>query len=645
MKTAKRARIKIDGVYDIECSNWTNFVVGACLSSLGDIEFYSEHQSSESRANGELELALDLVSRGGTWWAHAGGIYDHKWLIDHAAAMDHAIQIGAAGPRIVTAKIDRLNLRDSFALIPCTLKELTTGQGVHKEELDLPCECGENCGGYCSISRTMATHHYKRLVDYLEADCRSLLESLERIQAYADAQDLDMSATVGSSSWKTLKRWLGLPPADLDPNEHTFARGGYYGGRTQNIIPGVHHNVHKHDVCSMYPWTMSTIQMPVGVHHRLYGTDATSAMSAQKPGIYACTIVVPDMHLPPLPYRTDTRIHYPTGLISGKWALPEILYAESIGCNVRAVSECIVWDRQQQLFATYVDKHFELRSQAGKNTPVGLWLKFRLNSPTGKFGSNPDKDHYFVNPSKFVRCPGSDPCDGATGIDCGRCCAIHCNRRCGALTEHSDRIWSQYRYHLDECAHVEWAAYLTSAARVEWHKQAVSVANGLDVIYGDTDSIFSRFRRERRAGSKLGDWEYQGCSDKLVTIAPKAYYTVQNTPEHCKLCDKTHAVQAKAKGAGAPHDAPLKIGHTYGVKGVVGLRLGANLGHLFERKSNVTKGRRIQEGTGDRYRTRDGLTRAPTIVEVLDPQGALDAQFEADYGDDFDSYQDGATNG
>lgn len=620
--TSKRRDIQIDAVYDLECANWTDFVCGGYLESDGTYQLYSEHRSA-GPVNDQTRMADMMLARGGTVWAHGGGFYDHKWLIDIAARRNYTADISSAGPRIVTARIGKLNLRDTYALIPATLKELTAGQGIHKEELDLPCICENKCAGYCSIKRDMPVARYRRLTEYLRADCESLMQAMQKVRAYAADNDLDMTATVGSSSWRTMQRWLGLPPADLDANEHTFARGGYYGGRCQIPWPGEHRDVYRYDVSSMYPWSMKELAMPIGQHTRVYGADARAAFGREAPGLYQCTIDVPDMHLPPLPYRTKNRISYPTGRLTGTWCLPEIQYALSIGCKLRDVGEAIYWHRKaEKLFAPYVDKHFDLRAAVGKKSPVGIWLKFRLNSPTGKLGANPEKEHFFVNPSVIKKCPSSERCKYDGQWDCARCCEYHCTQRCGAMAEHSDYIWSQYRYHLDDCAHVEWASYLTAGARIEWHRQAVSVADGWDVLYGDTDSLRTLQPRTRRIGLTLGLWNDEGRIKRFVGHAPKTYWEEHYTDDSgaCPLCKSrlesgtvcSH-IDAKAKGLGAPRDKPLELGKVYPRKGVIGLKHGAKLGTLFTAKDG---GRKARFGTGDRVLLDNGRTRAPTVTEV-----------------------------
>lgn len=601
----KRREIQIDAVYDIECANWTQFVCGGYLRSDGSYSLFSEHISAPSHLNGDA-LAQHIIASGGMTWAHFGGKYDHKWLLDYAARQGYSADIGAAGARIVTARIGRLALRDSWALVPVSLRDLTAFQGVQKQELDLPCICEQKCGGYCSIARDMPHAQYARLCDYLEADCKSLMLALERIQEYARENDLDLGATVGSSSWRTIQRWLGIPDASLDASEHTFARGGYYGGRTQLYMSGMHERVHENDVSSMYSWSMRDHAMPIGQQRTSIGSSAARCLAEQRPGVYAATIDVPGSHIPPLPYRTSARITYPTGRLQSTWTLPEIEHARELGCTVLGVSECMTWEREAFIFAPYVDALFALRLKAGKKTPQGIWLKFMLNAPTGKIGSNPDKERFFINPKELTKCPGNKPCPRQGLGDCGYCCDTHCNRKCGAYAEHSEHIWSSYMYKLDACAHIQMAAYLTSYARIELNTNQLARNEGRDVVMSDTDSIFSLEDRTRNRGSDCGQWEYKGLRKRFFGIAPKTYW----------FESEEGAIESRAKGLGLRKGTMIEAGKDYPTRGVIGLKSGAKLGALFTPSSALELSRKASQGVGDRVLLSDGTTRAPRIEEL-----------------------------
>jgi hypothetical protein len=610
MRENLRRDIEIAAVFDIETQEWDRYVVGGLLDAAGaylDFDYRREDR-----------LVDAILGTEGAVWAHSGGTFDLKWLLDHVAERGLSAQIVAAGSRIVFAKVGKCSLYDSRALCPLSLEAFTKGQGIEKQKLSLPCVCGNTCGGYCSIRRDMPAAHWKRVKEYLEHDCRSLMAGLLSLRGFAADNDLDLGATVGGSAWRNAKRFFGLPNADLDRQEHKIARAGYYGGRVQLVRPGRSPRGYEYDVASMYPWTLASFPLPVGAHRIVVGADARAAHRNAKPGIYTARVAVPETHLPPLPLRYDneTRLAYPSGTFRGTWPLPELNHAEECGSIVLDIERAIVWEREELIFREWIDRLFALRTKVGKKSPLGQFVKLYLNSLTGKFGSNPERLAFAINPKQIFMCRTSSPCARDDGEDCGSCCEWHCSQKCGATIQYSKHVFARPVYHLDDCAHVQWSGYLTAQGRIALHRQQIAFGEGLDVIYCDTDSVFTTRQRFENIGSALGQWEFAGGFRNFFGIAPKVY-TYDHDPETCerghgehKECDGRKTQKAKGVRLGK---RDLIIGESYEAGGIVGFRAGAALGKLFQRN---TMRRKIDRQYGDRVPIADGITRAPRVREL-----------------------------
>jgi hypothetical protein len=605
-----RRDIEVAAVFDIETENWDRYVVGGFLDAAGaylDFDWRREER-----------LVDAILGTEGAVWAHSGGTFDLKWLLDHVAERGMTAQIVAAGGRIVFAKVGKCSLYDSRALCPLSLADFTKGQGIQKQKLELPCSCALKCGGYCAIRRGMPDKQFRRLREYLEHDCRSLMAGLSSLRGFAEENDLDLGATVGGSAWRNAARFLGLPKSDLDRQEHKHARAGYYGGRVQNPRPGLTRQGWEYDVASMYPWTLATFPLPVGAHEIVTGAQARKRLREDKPGIYTARVSVPEMHLPPLPLRYDnaSRTSYPTGTLHGTWPLPELRRAEEVGAHILDVESAIVWEREELFFPPWIQRLFSLRAKVGKKTPLGQFLKLYLNSLTGKFGTDPERLSFAINPKEVRVCRINSPCFNDGVEDCGSCCEWHCTQKCGASIQYSKHIFARPIYHLDDCAHVHWSGYLTSQGRGAWHRQALAYGDGLDVVYGDTDSIFTTRQRFGNIGSALGQWEAAGGFRNFYGIAPKVY-TYEHDPESCqrghggeKECDGRKTQKAKGVRLGK---RDLIVGETYEAGGILGFRAGAALGKLFTRN---TLSRKIEKQLGDRVPVKGGMTRAPRVAEL-----------------------------
>lgn len=628
----ERSDIQVDAVFDIETSHWTEFVCGGVYYAKDNAyEAYDwKHEDSFFDALLSVRSNRDTM---GCVWSHNGGRFDIKWALDHAVKREIPCDAVAAGSNIIIANIGGTRFLDSKALTKISLEELTHGASVAKEKLGLECtgssggcveEPGE-CRGYCAISRTMPRAMLTRLLQYLEGDCRSLYEALQRVREYAGKNNLDLGVSVGSAAWKCAKRWLELPRAQLAAAEHKFARQGYFGGRVQIFQPQASRGF-EYDVNSMYPSRLAFEKVPIGPARNVSG-DVCGRAFDSLPGIYRARVYVPPVHVPVLPVKLGTRSCYPTGFFTGTWTRPELQYAVECGAaRIEKFEEALVWPHEQVLFEPWVRKVFELRAEAlgwdgkpNKKGPLGTWLKFYANSLTGKFGSNPKTERVVINPS----------------LDQIKCCVCkpawlkfhQCECDAWLPVSSFSNCWLSPKWFIQPCAHVEWGAYLTAQARVEWHKQAVSVSGGYDLCYGDTDSVFTTLPRSHNLGTDLGQWKPEEEWTNGEWFAPKVYRI--DNPEAPKVKGKGLKLPRMVGDDGKPklkaiHTAEhlirqsIKEGVGIGKEAVIGFKAGVHLGKFFE---TDTIKRRVSIGYGDRFL--DGkVTRAPTISEACAKWGS-----------------------
>jgi hypothetical protein len=458
----------------------------------------------------------------------------------------------------------------------------------------------------------MPAAEFSRVRAYLERDCRSLGEALTKFEAFGAEHDLDLCRTVGGSAWRCAKRRLSLPNAELSPRDHEFVRKGYYGGRVQIFRPEAASG-REYDVNAMYPAALSILELPWGVPVRRMGRAARSHfLSGDSEGVVEARVQVPEMWAPPLPVRTASRSAYPTGEFSGHWTCLELRYAESVGVRILEVKEGIFWPEKKRIFKEWVDELWSLRFHApgGKSGPFGTFLKFYMNSLTGKLGMKPQSKRYTLNP----------PPEKLAGME-----------------EVGADIWSydgpSVRRLKDgrwvagsECCHVEWAAYITAMGRVRWHKQATAVDG--DMVMGDTDSVFTLKERTDEIGDGLGEWQDKGRWSDFSAIAPKFYrYLPAGKPggDVQLRSDLRHGTPSiddfviKSKGVSRNQKRPFEelfrtgVGSFHAVR-PSGFREGARSGRIFGSKEQI---RRITRGYGDRiFDPKTGLTNPPRAEDL-----------------------------
>lgn len=481
-------RIAVDGVFDIETSKWDQFLCGGMLDRSGS--YFAVKWRREN------DLVDKLLSENGNWLAHAGGRFDFSWLLTHAVRRGIPCRVQMAGSRVIYAKLGRLTLSDSYALVPMSLEKFTAGMGVEKAPYPLPCltsEHGPYCRGFCRFKRDMPAADLAKVMDYMELDCRSLYAALTHLQEWASDHQLDLGPTIGGSAWRHAQRFMDLPNCELSRGEAAFVRRAYYGGRTQVFRPLVS-LCHEADVVSMYPNALHKLSLPFGQPKLRLERPAACAFEREEAGIYQADIEVAEEFIPPLPVRTKERIAYPYGLLRGTWTGLELQYAVERGARVRRVRSSLTWHHSANAFAPWVDHLFTLRREAGKKTPIGEFLKTFSNSITGKLGQQPEGRTLYTTED-------------------GKPHNIH--------HEPIGPFFEQKTHLLHPCSHPEWAALLTSYSRVLWHRMA-TIDGAEDMVYGDTDSTFTLNKRGG-LGDGLGQFEDKGEAEDFDCIAPKFY--------------------------------------------------------------------------------------------------------------------------
>lgn len=502
----ERRGVKVDGTYDIEASKWDHFVLGV-----------TNHRERGLAVHDTLESLTDeLLAAGGTWWSHNGGGYDSLAVLEEARrrGLQMAVSFGS-GERVTRAAGGGLTLCDSYALIPLGLERAAELAGRKAYELGWPCECGRKCGGYCAIRPTPTRAQRAELAAYCVEDCETLTAALVALGGYAEQRGYDLRGTIGSSSWATAKRVLGLPDAEYPSAQWRRIRSAYHGGRCSVFRPRVSGRGRHWDLSAAYPSAMATTDFPVGEPHEYGGTDARRCLARERPGIYAATVTIPVSHVPPLPVASRGSVAYPVGQVSGVWTLPELLEAISTGSTVDEVSWCIVWPRSERVLGDLMRTWVGNRLAVGKKTAFGEWERWFAASLAGKLAESPERRFARLHPPmRDIRvCPRRSPCSER-----------RCTGACGAYRQVDEwgEIFSVPYYRQATCGHVQWAAYVTAATRIQWRREAIK--HGSDIVYGDTDSIWTTANRAPMpVGDAIGCWELKHGWSDWECVAPKAY--------------------------------------------------------------------------------------------------------------------------
>ncbi len=323
----------------------------------------------------------------GEWYAHAGGGFDALWAIEQCAKRKIPFSAVPRGSGLLYVTIEGgPTLVDSVAIWPDRLEVCARVTDTPKLGLGLPCECGEECGGFCALARPLYRAERAKVEEYLWRDVDACLGFVIAIANRATRDGIELRATVGSTAWATAAEWCGLPRATHGHGRYKRIRAGYYGGRVEVYRPHATEGW-RYDIHSSYPAALWRTPLPVGECHYLRGATAGRAYRDGRPGVFYADVSIPESASPPLPVRLPTRLYYPHGHVSGAWTDLELRHAEECGATITRVRKGYAWDRAETILAPFARRIWDLRDAAalaGETDPKekawAKWYKWVANS-------------------------------------------------------------------------------------------------------------------------------------------------------------------------------------------------------------------------------------------------------------------------
>lgn len=422
-------------------------------------------------------------------YAHNGGRFDYLFLLEH---LEERLKVISG--RIVQARIDRHELRDSFAILPVKL-----AQAGDKLDFD-----------YKLLRRSVRDRHRPEIVTYLKQDCVALYGAVDAYRArfgnkltmagaaiakLDEAVALDTGRDVG----ETLQRLTLVTRGDAAGSD-PYMRQFFYGGRTEYFERGVLRDAWKvYDVTSMYPDRMAAVQHPTGnkfIRQSALAPDTDFAIiDATSRGALPLRSCNGSLAFPHA--RAE---YYATG--------HEIRAALDLGLiDVHAVKLALHSPIRTD-FRAFVEPYYALRKEADAagDATGKLHFKLVLNSSYGRFALAPDKlREWRVLPRGFF-----PPADG--GLPWKLAFMGEAVVMWSRLAPEGAR-WLAVR-------NVATGASITGAARAVLMR---ALAGADRPIYCDTDSIICRSLTGVDLGIGLGQWKLETEADTAAIAGKKTY--------------------------------------------------------------------------------------------------------------------------
>lgn len=237
---------------------------------------------------------------------------------------------------------------------------------------------------------------------------------------------------------------------------------------------------HYFDLNSSFPYAM-TFPAPGNLKKRRQGQ-----LPKKSDAIYLADVevTVPEMYLPPLPFRHENRVFFPFGSWRAWMSSVDVELLLEKGGTIRKVHESIEFHPQTYLRDYAIDIYERRKNATSKYEK--LILKYLLNSLYGKFGERPEKTSMLLYPDSTDcphepkhRCNNFPFCEHyARGEECNLCMQLlwpGC-----FLVSHEGEVQHEW---------VPIGVHITAIARKNLYNYLWDAQD--DVYYCDTDSIIT----------------------------------------------------------------------------------------------------------------------------------------------------------
>lgn len=471
LSAAKRPR---HIVYDLE---WYPETMRLRLAGVYDGDRYQSFEGIPA-----LMRCLLARENRGTWiFAHFGGAADiafiMQWFTEHD---EYTVEMMFSGSSAVIIEVKRGKdvwlLVDSYFLMRDKLENIGRAIGMAK-----------GTEGQTAEEKYAMFHAPLPILrDYNEQDCRILWHAIDKFCTEIMSLGGELRPTIASCAMTLFRRrFLKCDMRTSDSLNDTF-RPAYIASRVEVYRRRLEGEANKYDINSSFPASMAEpcpgsaigFNTALPKNHDCFMAEVDIAVKA---GTY----------LPPLPYRVDGRVFFPTGSWRAVLSGPDVRFAEEHGALVKVHT---VWTFQQRTdLRDYVQVIYGMRKNETDEFRR-LLLKYLLNSLYGKFGEGAEKQKVVINPPASMH-----NIEGAHMIRPG--------------------VWAVSTFKHANHEHVALAAHITANSRRRISRYLMQAG---DAYYCDTDSIITK--QTLPHSKELGHLKRENPVTAGYFAAPKFYY-------------------------------------------------------------------------------------------------------------------------
>ena len=386
-----------------------------------------------------LAFMLSRENRGMWFFAHAGGLADMQFVFDelltqlkdsagaersttsygpggrkqveHSAPGGWKIRASFSGSSAIIVHVTRgknsWHFCDSYWLLRDKLASIGKAIGIHKgdspEALAWMSErFGRKVTDFEELSQPEKVVFYRDvpmpiLVGYNRTDCEILWKAISQFEEEILGLGGQLQQTIASTAMTLFRRSYLKRDIYTSEKLNQVAQESYFASRVEVLSRDVQ-DFFMYDVNSSFPYAM-TFPLPgnlVGFRTDLPDDDGDDCLY-----LADVTLEVPDDVLPPVPFRKDNRVFFPTGRWRSWLTSTDVGLALREGAVLHGVHEVYTfepfWD-----FKAYSEEIYGRRAAA--ETPFRkLVLKYLLNSLYGKAAEGLIKQEMLINPDEVDR--------------------------------------------------------------------------------------------------------------------------------------------------------------------------------------------------------------------------------------------------
>ncbi len=361
-----------------------------------------------------LQHVLSSQNRGKWFYAHAGGLADVQFVLEHILKRSNAhvvqdiedtktyvgdgiaVEAKFSGSSAVIVHVRQgknvWHFVDSYWLLRDSLAKIGKAIGLAKAHPFDPDSPDYSEEGAIDWYRTV---DLAELIPYNRMDCLILYTAIDQFQTKLMSMGGQLQMTLASCAMQLFKRSFLSQTIQPWRYANECAQHAYFASRVEVLNRQVY-DAYFYDINSSFPYSMT---FPCPGNFMLSRRYFTDSFADDRIFIADCEIEVPDTYFTPVPYRhpESNRVFFPTGKWRSWFTSIDLELMMKEECKVTKVHEALYFEPFTDL-ADYSNCIYAERKKCEPGSFMDMVYKLLLNALYGKFAESSSKTSFVYNP-------------------------------------------------------------------------------------------------------------------------------------------------------------------------------------------------------------------------------------------------------